>query len=159
MNKNECVGNIQRFLSQESFKVNSLLRGNSEGFRKAFSIISRHIEELNNECENITNYDPSVITQTINYLKGIIIEDPITQEFADFADNWCLFVFNWNNNVLKNDDLGKDTVFIQKALKQHFTIIETIDVMKRMNKKFKEINNWNPPAFEVAKHYINYLEE
>lgn len=158
MNKDECVNKLKGFLSRETFVVSSFLGRNAENFRKSLAMILQNIEEMENDKEP-SKLENEFIINTIRDLKNIVLDSPVYPEFSDFADNWCFLVFNWNNNVLKNEDLNKDCLFIQRILRQHYTIVEAIDNLKFLNKKIRSFKDWNPPAFEVAKHYINYLEE
>jgi len=109
--------------------------------------------------EEIDDYDKTPVINSINFLKKVVDGSIVDVEQLNFVTNWCLFVFNWNNNVLKDKYLEKDIIYIQRATKQNHTINEVHEILNRLSKEMKKYINSNPPAFEVAKHYINYLEE
>jgi len=157
MDKNECVESIKRFFNQR-YMVTTFLGGNLENFRISFNTILQHIEKIENN-EEIDDYDKTPVINSINFLKKVVDGSIVDVEQLNFVTNWCLFVFNWNNNVLKDKYLEKDIIYIQRATKQNHTINEVHEILNRLSKEMKKYINSNPPAFEVAKHYINYLEE
>jgi len=150
---------INNFFS-ENMLVNSILGNRQNNFKNVYNnIIKTDIGLLNNDQkfkDSEDNYKK--VYDTINDSRNIIIESPISPKVEEFFKVWSELIINWNNNTFQKNELNVDAIFIIRMIDQHYTIVESIEVLKVLNKRFKNTKNWNPPAFEIAPHYLKYLD-
>lgn len=157
MNKEECLNAVSRFFG-EDILCRSFLGKKREEFIDTFEKVKKIITVMENDGIP-QNYHEKEIKQSLSYLKNICMENPIGDRTSSFIRAWCELMSNVNNNTLKNEQIQGDAMFITRIIDQHLTVVEAIDIMKQLNKKMRDLKQWNPPAFEVAKHYLNYLED
>jgi len=154
VNKNQVLNDIMFILDNKNFNI-----VDKENVVESFEIMKTDISKLeNNEEYTSKDDDHSKIFTSIDSILHCINNDPITPELNTFSILWCRLVINWNNNTIRKEILGKNCMFIIRLLDQHYTIIESIEIMKMLNKRLRDFKNWNPLAFEISKDVLNYLD-
>lgn len=157
MNKEECLNVIKKGLNEGNLETKVFLGKFKENFQSTFDKIQKNIIVLENDGVPQNNYKEEII-DTLNMIQRIIAEDPISPNNSIFCKAWCELVVNVNNNSICSQKIEDKVHLINRFVDGHLTSLEAIETMKMLNKKLKDFKNWNPPAFEIAKHYINYLE-
>lgn len=157
MDQQQCLGTIRDFLSN-GLKTKITFKDQGDHFRYSFGIMQKHIDELNAE-KRPSEHDPRRVHRTVEFLKETILYEPLDRGFQNFAWAWIFLVQNWNNNVGKSESMRRDCDYCIRLLDDFVSIKEATETMKVLNKKLRDFKSWNPPAFEVSKHFINYLEE
>lgn len=158
MNKHESLNIIKSFLNDDT-KSNSIFRRATSVIVDVFNKIDSDIQLLENE-ENVSINEQSItnVKHSVKLIRDYIREYPISNETKEFVFAWCQLIINWNANVLQDEEITNDCMFVIRMLEQHYTIIEAVEMLKILNHKFRDIKEWSPPSFELAKHYIDYLE-
>lgn len=131
-----------------------------EDFQKSFEIIKNHINSIENDVLiNFCESDIKTIKRSIRICKSFILEAYLDKKETEFIKDWIYLVFNWNQNTLKDNDLNVSMQYLLRIMDQHYTIIEAIDHLKFLLDRSKKIQGWQPPSFELSKHYLKFLEE
>lgn len=136
---------------------------------------SKEIEEELKRCyqtmeENLENYwktnqPPPISEEQINLVKKtlqvflyIINERAIDHLLQEFIGSFVLFIYNWNNMLVKNGQIDQTVKTIDRLLRAHLTFVEAIEIFKRLLEKLKTVLEYSPPSFQLAKHYLDLLE-
>ena len=158
MTKNEIFKNIIGFLNKDVF-INTTFGKNREFITKSFITMKKDINDLENDNKYTSkSKDHDEIFKTVSIIRNIIKEIPVTLEMNKFFFSWCELVMNWNNNTIKENGLNYDCMSIIRLLNNHYSIKDATEILKELNGRLKNFKNWSPPQFEIAKHFLNYLE-
>jgi hypothetical protein len=118
----------------------------------------KNIEEVDNN-EDFTKWeDYNKSLETVKFIKSKYLNEPIDKEFGQFSDAWVYLVYNWNDNTIKSPSIMKECIYTQRLIEDFITMKEVTENLKLINNKLNNFKSWNPPAFEVSKHFIDYLE-
>lgn len=127
-------------------------------FKQSFNYMQSNIKELENENEELTKGDNNQILKTVKVIKERYLNNPVDNKFSCFADAWIYLVFNWNNNTIKSPTIKEECDYVHRLIEDFLTMKEVLDNLKYVNDRLKNFKSWNPPAFEVSKHFIEYLD-
>lgn len=97
------------------------------------------------------------VRQTVNTLKRLVMDVPITEGFATFLEAWCNLVSNWNNNILHDQMLKVDCMMLERIARSHFTYLELFEFTKALLVEQKKLRTYALPSIELAKHYAKSM--
>lgn len=158
MDKKSCLTSIEKYLESGRLESNVFLGKRKVSMQKVFAKMKKNIVVLENDGLPQDNYKEEIIN-SLKHIRNTVMEVPVSKNDADFCLMWCELIGNINDNTEKDDEISKRLNFIVRLINQHLTINESIEVLRALNKKFRDVKNWMPPSFEVAKHYLDYLQE
>lgn len=144
-------------LFMTSLESKKYLKSNINAFENVYGKINKHIQQKNDN-EDMEAYEIKEFLKTIDFLKYCIIYEQIPFAFSSFCKAWCNLLHNWNNNVDQDKLIETDTLFIIRALDQHTTINESINILRGLISKAQSIQSWQAPGFEISQHLIDFLE-
>lgn len=151
----EVMKTIDEYLSSNELPYQII--GNKHMFEETYKIILEHINNLENN-EEVKEYSNKKIFDSINITLEIVIDYPLNNQLSNFLLAWSELLFNWNENVEKNNELHEKCKTLNRFLQQHFTIVEAIQVLRRLNQKNEQLRSWMPPSFELSQHYLKKLD-
>jgi len=158
MEKKKCIEIINDSIFNDGFIITKL-GSKINDFQTCYNIINYHINILEND-ENITDdYNSNIIINSVNYSISYIIENYLNNKLVDFFKAWLTVIYNWNENILQNNDLKMNCKVGLRLLDQYISINESIEVLKKCCNNMKRYLNWSPPAFEVNKQIIERLNK
>lgn len=168
MKLDQCLQTIDKCLS-EIHLFNKIIRFHrNEGFRSVFIRITGHIRKMdNNDTTDYLDISEDEINKTLIMTRDILIDNPIDDSMFEFFKAWLMLIKNWINNIVsienfKNIDFSnsKKIIYQCETLIDNFlTMKESIDIMKRLLSRIDNFRHWMPPAFEVNKSFLRYLDE
>ncbi|GAI80579.1 unnamed protein product, partial [marine sediment metagenome] len=103
--------------------------------------------------------EKSRVKEVADLFLSIAVNEPITPIFRDLSKFYLLLMFNWNKELGKRPDIEKQISTAQKIVMAQMTMLDTIDLLKYQLKRGRDMRNWNPPAFELSRHYLETLEK
>ena len=127
-------------------------------FREVYNNIRKNIQELDDE-KKPTEFDHDQILETIRFLRQKAMYEPLDSYFTDFCRAWLFLVFNWNNNTCQSPTIKQESETVQRLLDNFISMSEVMILLKNLNNRLQHFKNWSPPAFEISKHFIDYLDE
>lgn len=157
MNKEKCMEIISNGL-YENYNIAISLSKRKQLFEDSFKIISKHISDMENDLSINNDYDFDTIEKSVKFALDYVVDRHMNEELIHFFKAWFEIVYNWNNNVEKNESINRDCKSGLRILDQNLSIRESIGTMKRCNEQMKRFVNWMPPAFEVSKHILSRLD-
>lgn len=126
-------------------------------FSETYKFIKLNIEEVSSNKE-LTPHDHNDIYETVRSLKYNVLYEHNNYDTLKFIELWSLVVFNWNENICKSPAISDSCKEITLILNGYLTIREATDLLKIMIERMREFQGWQPPAFEISKHFIDYLD-
>lgn len=154
--------NIENFLSNEYLHVNFL---NKENIALLKNVYKQIIENVNS-MENSVGLDSSKVLELkddicliCGRIQSSLMVNPIDPNITPFIESFCLLIFNWNGNTIHDESVNMFTSFLPNLIKNHLSILETINILKHLIGHLNKVSNWMPPAIDISKHYFNTIKE
>jgi len=118
------------------------------------------LEKLeNDETVEPTQDDVDTIHNVLNFCKRLVLDEPITERLSELIRSLCLLMHNWNINLSKDGVVHKDVKFLNNAIDQHFTIVQGIEILKRILGKIDNLNYGCDNINSISTHYLQALDK
>lgn len=99
--------------------------------------------------------------QCIGRLFEILVDFALYRElspiYRDFAYALCTLGRNWNDNTVKDKNLSNNITVVAKVVRDKLTLDETMNLLRKLIDKGRDIYTYEPPAFKLSEHYFNTL--
>lgn len=120
---------------------------------------------MKEQVENITKDRPVSVqpheAQSIGRLFDILVEFVLYREltpvFRDLAYTLCTLGRNWNDNTIQDKNLNNNITVVAKIVRDIRTVDETMDLLKKLIEKGREVYGYEPPSFTLSEHYFKTL--
>ena len=127
--------------------------------RKAFEIMEGQMNNLaKDEKIEASGEEKSSIKEAVNLFLDIAMNRSITPIFRDLSRTYLLLAFNWNKELGRRLDMESAIRATQGIVEGQLTMLDTINLLKELVKRGKEMVNYRPPAFELSRHYLESLQ-
>jgi hypothetical protein len=156
MNLNETISYLSnQFENQPSpFTKQEILN-------ECFQMLKQDIHILETMSCDILKQDNTkqieLITQSLFIFIQYLIIKPLSSDTILFITNMLQFIFNWNQNITKLETIE----LLSKLIYQHINAIEqiniTIETLQKTIGTYQDLQNWMPPAYDIAKIYCDEL--
>lgn len=125
-----------------------------------FELMYRQMNELGEDKKvEVTGEEKSRVKEVVNLFLSIAVNQPIVPIFRDLLKSYLLLVFNWNKELGKTEDIENQINTTQKIVTAQMTMLEAIDLLKLLLKQGRDMKSWQPPAFELSRHYLESLDK
>jgi len=131
---------------------------NKEGLRMIKETVDL-IEKQIKRDEPSTKEKNEKVIETINLLINLAIQKTITPIFRDLTNEFIVLTIFWNEKIAQNSEIQRKIYSLRNFIDYHLSVIETIQELKSLLEKMKELQSFNPPAFDLSKHYLSYLQK
>lgn len=134
-------------------------RGNFEGIinemKKQISLLveDKPVYEFDREKMTID------VRDTAGFLRKMYLEVPVNKNIIEFVKAYCILVTNWNQNILKDNELDKDFSFLHRAYDGFLITEELFTYSKYLIEKINLMKDFSTPAIELSRLYLNMLDE
>lgn len=156
MKLNECYCVIENFL-QHKGAYYGIHKNQQEKLWKSLHMIKNHISLMEKE-EQVPDFPISVVFTPLTFLRGYVLDYALDDNVRTFLQAYCELVRNWNENLSQNEDISKEVRTIMKLIDMQLTMNESMSILRNLNKRMRELLNWNPPSFELSRHYQKFLD-
>lgn len=162
MNYNQTIDLIKKFLgSSEALQT---FGPRVDQFGVVVCMIERHVEESEKMGEGrsvCAGPDQATSAQaSIEFIKSILLEVPVTKGLADFCNCFCVLIENWINNCARGETrLANDVRFVQRFINYHLTSKEILEILPVMLQKIRSIGQIGLPSVGLARHFLSVLDE
>mgnify|MGYP000083981564 CR=1 FL=1 len=151
------IRRIKEFLEHEK-ELSDLFGGNLQVVKKAFEIMMCQLEKLRTHPKvEATEEECKIVEESINLFFTIASTQPIIQIFRNLSKDYLVLAYNWNREIWKNPRIETKIRAIHAIVEAQLTILDTINLLKILLEKVKEILKFSPPAFELSRHYLESL--
>ena len=149
------IQSIETYLKDRSLSSDFLQPGLYDELCRLTKCIIEDIRRMIEDKE--VNDMTKEITDCLNRLLAVVITTPISERNGTFLKDFCSLTFNLNNNLKKDETINTLSISIIRFVDNHFTIVESIEVLKALTKTFKDLKSWLPPSFEISKHFSTIM--
>ena len=146
---------INQFI--ESPRFIEIFQRYRDDIKKIINDIFSDIDILQNETDEPLKVEINHLTKLVDLIMFNSVEACISdQECKDFK-NISELVFNYNNNSIKDESIMRRTTFLNNFLDGFLTFRDSIQLFKTVSERLNKFTNFNPPSFEISKHYIGSI--
>lgn len=146
---NYC-NDLRRHFSQENIKA----------ITEAAAIVEKQIDRvIDNGKVEPTDHERSVIKVVADLLLSAAVNQSVTPILRDMVISYAELISCWNYNIAHQDDIENMIKAAFRIITAQMTMQDTILVAKGITERLKQLNNYNPPAFEASKAYLITLDK
>jgi len=121
-----------------------------------YTLIREHITLLGNDKE-VPDFDFEKCKRSIRVLVSMVLEGNTSGKYGQFLEGFAELVFNWNNNLKKDEDIFMLCKCIKILLASSFSISRASDSIKHTLEQLYIYRGWLPPAYDLSIPYLNAL--
>lgn len=127
---------------------------------QGFQVMKNHMDRLSKDEEvKVGRNEMACVKTAVNTIFKRVVHESIDDYLRDLAILYMRLVFNWNNALSKDAELATLIRATSSIADGQMTMLDTINLLKRLIKQGSEMLNWRPPAFELARHYLESLND
>lgn len=121
-----------------------------------YGLILRHISQLENN-EPIEEFDVEFIKNTIRGMISDFTEGPLNFSRLQFFEGMAFLIYNWNDNVLKDNDVYTHCISMKKFVECFAVLIKQTGSSKKALDTFNKYKSWSPAVNDIALKYLDEL--
>lgn len=155
----ETLNSIKKIMRYQKDLIAVFSVGGVEKLRKALGIMESQLNQFN-EGKKVTasDADKSRMKEVVDLFLDIAVYRPIVPIFRDLSEVYLLLVFNWNKELGKVPDIETRAKSARNIAQGKMTMEETIGLLKILSVRLQKQYQYEPPTFELSKHYLKSLE-
>jgi len=155
----QTKNNLIRLINSQQFRSEFGERLGGK-LRESLNTMFKHLDELVKDRKVMpTDQERSVIASATNLLISKVIYEPITPVTRDFTLLYIEVLKNWNSQIGYQYDLDIMADTLQRLITQHLTLVDAVNVLKQLIRKCERLLNYEPPAFALARHYMDIIKD
>ena len=156
----EAIERLKRFFNNETMMMDTL-HSNYGNFKSIAELLFENIDDLSkgDRIKEGNGVSSTRLLENIDTVREYVLFGSINENSVMFFEDWVLLIHNWNENVTKSDNLRLACRSVEMFVKGRKTMDETIAVLKTLNERMQRVKSWNPPAFEVSRSFLEYLDK
>jgi hypothetical protein len=147
MNLEEYQKNLNDLIDKNANIIN-------ENYRNK---ISNAIEEIVKNFKGDKTLNKDLINDSSLILSEIILNFPINDNLAELTNKYAELLFNWNSNIAKEKRFEILSIYMSRISELRNEMVNSINTMKIINDRYKDLAAWTPPVFEISKAYFEEL--
>lgn len=143
-------------------ELNTILgKKQQEVMKKAFSIMEKGMDDslAGKETTEASGKEKSRVKEALNLLQNMVINSSMKPILRDLALELGLLAFNWNQTFGKRPDIEQTAKNIRAITLGNLSLIQSINIIKSLMERFKNIQHFAPPAFQLSRAYLDTLQE
>jgi len=158
MTQKDVIDVLSNFMF--SAQGGAILGGAKDHIDKTIRIVLDGIKMLEDNQEVKPNKEVfELVTSSLGILRNITERTPFDDNYVSFVKGFTLLITNFNQHVLKNDQIGGDARFLSRYVELQLTTVELLKAAKAMVAKVDTMKNYGMPAIELSKHYLESLDK
>lgn len=139
--------------------------------RKTFGSNQKRLEEVlkimekqmgalaEGEEVEATKKEKTRVKKVVDLFLEIASTKPISSYFKDLSSKYLLLAFNWNKTLGQSQEIERQIQATNAIVESHISIMQAIDVLKKLTKRAKDVSSYEPPAFDLSRHYLKSLQK
>lgn len=157
MNYEETVSYIKDFFERD-LGIIVRDRKKQDDLKKCVALVESQISLMKSDIKP-PQVDFDIIKNGIRSALNLLNYTPQTQSSLKFFNCFGSLLLNWNNNGPQNSQLETDATTIVRLSASHMTINESINKLNNLIMHVERLQKYNPPAYELAGHYLKSLDK
>ena len=149
----EYQKNLEELIDQNKNKIND-----EHLFNKLKLSIKGMIEDiglLSEEKAGIVEF--TSIEETTVYLADLLLNVSIDENFCKLINKYTELTYNWNQNCHKNKTIQVLCLLMSRLEETRTAMTSSIENMKIIGERQRDLAEWSPPIFDLAKEYLEQL--
>jgi len=119
------------------------------------------IEKLNKD-EELDKDDKKVIIEVeLNQITDMLMFHSLERQTSEndikILKSISMLVFNYNQNSFKSESISIRVSFLTNFLDGFLSFRDCIHLFKSLSQRLTTFTTYNPPSFELSKHYIDTI--
>jgi hypothetical protein len=154
MGLNEFVKQLRCYLGNTD--ATYLLGKRKESFVQIIGMVERDASvcEKNEVPSPLTPTGINLIMDSLKYLLAVLNEQVISEEGSKFIESYSTLIYNWNNNIHKNEDFSLLTQTLNRFVNLRLTTVELLQNLRMVSKTIKELSHVGFQPTQLSKHYL-----
>jgi hypothetical protein len=124
--------------------------------KEFYALILKHISQLEKN-EPIEDFDVEAVKNTVRGMVVDFTDGPLNFNRLQFFEGMAFLVYNWNDNVLKDNDVYTHCISIKKFVECFAVLIKLTSSSKKALDTFNMYKSWAPAVNDVALKYLDEL--
>lgn len=154
----ETVSKIKGIMKYEA-DLKKVFGPRLDKVKEALEIVECQMNDLaEDKAVEASGKEKSRVKEVVNLFLSIAVNQPIVPIFRDLSMCYLLLIFNWNKELGKRIDIETSVIAVQRIVEGQMTMIDTINLLKTVSERLQKLNRYEPPAFELSRHYLQSLE-
>lgn len=128
--------------------------------KKAFALMQSQMDVLVAEKAVVQakGKEKSLVKEALNLLLNTVINASISPILKDLALEFGLLAHNWNKKFGKRPDIDQVVNNIGGVISGNLSLIQSISIIKELTRRFKDLQRFIPPGFELSRAYLESLK-
>lgn len=127
--------------------------------QETVQFVERDIDKMSrDETVRASKEDHDNVVSLLHDLLEVVSHQVISGDLRVFIEHTCKILFNWNNNLNHSDRITTLTTVLDRFVVYHFTSIELLTLLKRMQSRCRSLEHFAFPPIELSKHYLDSLD-
>jgi len=114
---------------------------------------------INDENVAVTQEHMNAVWELLNLFQSTLIYTPLNPYIIDLVSTILILINNWNNNIAKSKELAERVSVLDRLLKQHLSILEAINLLKKLIDRADRLIRYDPKIFDFSEHYMRVINE
>lgn len=129
-------------------------------FKKTILDMEGHIREAMADTSPIVQ-DQQIkeIRQSLQYMITRFLTTKITQDSNRFLNQYLLLASNWEQAIGGCELVSDQVIALSNLLEYHSSVMASVEVLRSLTHEAQRFMKFNPPAFEISRHYLQSIEE
>lgn len=137
-------------------------------FHRAYYEIGQIQKMIMDDMENgfnsievpiLSDEDLHCIKENLNIIKDCMILYHMNDTILNYLSNLFMLINNWNENTIKDQEITKEIVAVSNLMELYLSFREMISINKRLLRELNRYRDFNPPAYDTAKHFQDSLQK
>lgn len=127
---------------------------------RTYKLIKSQMDDL--ACDrsvSVSGKEKSLVRSAVLSIKSAVISKEINDILRDLVESLGNLILNWNRELGGRKEIDLDMRASQKIVRGTMGINEAIPIMKELLEKADNRTKYEPPAFELSRHYLRMLRE
>lgn len=156
----ETVARVESIIRYEDDMRKIFSAQGTQKLRAVLTFISGQMEMIfSGLAPAVSERELSLVTEVMNFFSVIAAEKPITPIFKDLSQTFLLLIFNWNAATVGDKNIERNIKLVDAIVSSQMTMMETIELLQKLIEKAKKANQYEPPAFNLSRAYLDNLKK
>ena len=135
---------------------------NVEQLHRTYTLVRRQMDTIayENHRQLVSKDLVNAVNDSLILLTDIVLFKPLGDIMIDMAMELSRFFFNWNKfSNVKNGNINRRSMVVTRLIEHNLSMVDTMNLMRRVKAQFERTFDRRPPAFELSKHFDAILRE
>jgi|GEM_PF-4556223 len=104
-----------------------------------------------------TRDEARLVAITARTLSEVLMYQPLTPFMVDFSKDFAEVLKNWNDQLVRAQDIAHYASFIARVSEDYLTMHELAQILRGFVPRMQRLMQYTPPAFDLSRHYLEMV--